>query len=203
MPLFICDRCGGRDNTATGFYWMRNKTRQYFGDDFRDGEALCAKCTPAFSEETRLKHEKENLPLPKNSILLGEWERNEDGLPMCLWHDRFEFKIPDAEQVRYMIVGGHMEYTDKLVELLGSKEAVEAAFKECEDRQQREREERLAKEAQEAGKRVLLGGGGSSSDLTQAIQKGRRHGLNSKFGNTIGHQKPKKHKRGPGKRGRP
>jgi hypothetical protein len=46
MPLFVCDRCGCVDNTACGgTYWTKEHNEKYF-DNVRNGEALCAECTP-------------------------------------------------------------------------------------------------------------------------------------------------------------
>ena len=45
MPLFICEKCGCIENTATGFYWARNAVT--FKDSSLNGKALCSECTPA------------------------------------------------------------------------------------------------------------------------------------------------------------
>ena len=38
MSLFVCEKCGNIENTATSFYWTR-----------KDGEpALCSVCDPKF-----------------------------------------------------------------------------------------------------------------------------------------------------------
>ena len=152
MPLFICDKCGGRDNTATGFYWMRRKTQEYFGDDYENGQALCAKCTPAFSVDTLKKHQESGELLPDKSILLGAYEER-DGKLFCCWHNHFDYKVPTAEEVTKMIHGNHIEPTQKLVEVLGSEEAVQDAFDECERRRAIEREEYTAKHEAERNER--------------------------------------------------
>lgn len=38
MPLFMCSKCGGVDNTALGDFWSRRK------------EPLCAECSPRTGE---------------------------------------------------------------------------------------------------------------------------------------------------------
>lgn len=176
MPLFICDNCGGRDNTATGWYWSRRKNTEYFGQDYPDGQGYCAKCTPAFSELTLKKHQESGEPLPDKSILLGAYEER-DGKLFCCWHNHFDFKIPDAQEVTELIHGNHIEPTQKLVEVLGSEEAVKAAFDECERRRVIEREEYMAKHEAERNER-------SRSKLSTAPVTVKR-------------------KKRPGKRGRP
>lgn len=180
MPLFICDNCGGRDNTATGWYWSRRKNTEYFGQDYPDGQGYCAKCTPAFSIQTLKKHEESGEPLPDESILMGGYEER-DGKLYCVWHNHFEFKIPDAQEVTELIHGNHIQYTDKLVEVLGSKQAVEDAFAECERRRELERQEYMARH--------------------EAEMRERRACTNSPSSKvTVKTNKPKKR---PGKRGRP
>ena len=44
MPIFVCEKCGNIENTATGLYWSRNA--DLFKDKSLRGKALCCKCIP-------------------------------------------------------------------------------------------------------------------------------------------------------------
>lgn len=44
MPLFVCDKCGCLENTATGFYWARRILK--WKDESLNGKALCSACAP-------------------------------------------------------------------------------------------------------------------------------------------------------------
>jgi hypothetical protein len=44
MSLFVCDKCGCVDNTATGHYWC--KDMDMFEDPTLKGLALCSECAP-------------------------------------------------------------------------------------------------------------------------------------------------------------
>jgi len=50
MPLFICEKCGNIENTATGFYWCRSRSKFKDSPDC-DGKALCSKCVPEFYDD--------------------------------------------------------------------------------------------------------------------------------------------------------
>lgn len=199
MPLFICDNCGARDNTATGWYWSRNKTGEYFGEGYKDGQALCASCTPAYTLSTLKAAESGEKPLKSEGILGGAIEER-DGKMFHQWHNSFDFKIPDREEVLELIYGDHIMETNRLVEVLGSKQAVKEAFKECDRRKEVKRQEYIAEEKRKAAQHANSGGGQSVSVLGANPPRltPRESKIDLKY---IGRRK--KHKVGPGKRGRP
>lgn len=45
MPLFVCDKCDGIDNTACGGTW-HTRNMDIWPEEVQ-GKALCAECTPA------------------------------------------------------------------------------------------------------------------------------------------------------------
>ena len=73
MPLFICDKCGCIDNTATGHYWCKDWT-DLWADKSIVGKALCAECAPAFY--------KDGTPSE-----YGKWH---DRFPKILWDGKIE-----------------------------------------------------------------------------------------------------------------
>jgi hypothetical protein len=52
MGLFKCTKCGCVENTALGFYWLRNDPKMIESLDWSDvgeeykGKALCSECAP-------------------------------------------------------------------------------------------------------------------------------------------------------------
>ena len=48
MPLFKCEHCGCRENTATGCFWSRCNPEifDWVGIEDRQGKALCSACGP-------------------------------------------------------------------------------------------------------------------------------------------------------------
>lgn len=44
MPIFVCDSCGCKENTALGAYWARNMEDCW--DPEWVGKALCSECGP-------------------------------------------------------------------------------------------------------------------------------------------------------------
>lgn len=44
MPLFVCEKCGGIDNTALGRYWTKDLPDMWSADN--EGMALCCECAP-------------------------------------------------------------------------------------------------------------------------------------------------------------
>ena len=52
MGIFKCAKCGCAENTALGFYWMRDDERMIndldwseVGEEYK-GKALCSECAP-------------------------------------------------------------------------------------------------------------------------------------------------------------
>ena len=55
MPLFVCEKCGGIDNTAYGRYWTKDLPDLWKEDN--RGMALCCECAPTHFKNGRLVHE--------------------------------------------------------------------------------------------------------------------------------------------------
>lgn len=72
MPIFVCDNCGCKENTALGHYWSRDMADCWAPEVV--GKALCSECGP-----TKFK----------------------DGTPtgMGKWHGRFTKKIATPEEI--------------------------------------------------------------------------------------------------------
>ncbi len=50
MPIFVCEKCGNIDNSATGYYWARGRFKFKDAPDC-DGKALCCECVPEFFDD--------------------------------------------------------------------------------------------------------------------------------------------------------
>lgn len=50
MPIFVCEKCGNIDNTATGHYWGKERFKFKDAPDC-DGKALCCECVPEFFDD--------------------------------------------------------------------------------------------------------------------------------------------------------
>lgn len=50
MPIFVCEKCGNIDNSATGHYWGKERFKFKDAPDC-DGKALCCECVPEFFDD--------------------------------------------------------------------------------------------------------------------------------------------------------
>jgi hypothetical protein len=65
MSLFVCDKCGCIDNTATGYYWTKNRT-DMFSDKSLIGKGFCSECAPThYSDGSKTEYGKWHNRFPK------------------------------------------------------------------------------------------------------------------------------------------